>query len=105
MNARCIALIAQGRERWPLAGDNLLIDIDLTPGNMPPGTRLAIGSAVIEITDTPHTGCASFAERYGHDATVFVNTGEGKKLHLRGIYARVVQDGRVTAGDRVVKLG
>ncbi len=104
MNARCIALIAQGRERWPLAGDNLFIDIDLTPGNMPPGTLLAIGSAVVEITDTPHTGCASFSERYGRDATIFVNTGEGKKLRLRGIYARVVEDGRVTAGDRVVKV-
>ncbi len=104
MNARCIALIAQGRDRWPLAGDNLFIDLDLTPDNMPPGTRLAIGSAVIEITDTLHAGCASFAERYGRDATVFVNTGEGKKLRLRGIYARVVQDGRVSAGDRVVKV-
>jgi MOSC domain-containing protein YiiM len=104
MNARCIALIAGARERWPLAGDNLFIDLDLTPGNMPPGTRLAIGSAVIEITDTPHNACASFAERYGRDAAVFVNTGEGKKLRLRGIYARVVRDGRVSAGDRVVKV-
>jgi len=104
MNARCIALIAGARERWPLAGDNLFIDIDLTPGNMPPGTRLAIGSAVIEITDTLHAGCASFAERYGRDATIFVNTGEGKKLRLRGIYARVVQDGRIIAGDRVAKV-
>jgi hypothetical protein len=104
MNARCIGLIAIERENWPPAGDNLFIDIDLTPDNMPPGTRLAIGSAVIEITDTLHAGCASFAERYGRDATIFVNTGEGKKLRLRGIYARVVQDGRITAGDRVVKV-
>ncbi len=104
MNARCIALIAGTRERWPLAGDNLFIDMDLTPGNMPPGTRLAIGSAEIVITDTPHNGCASFIERYGRDACLFVNTGEGKKLRLRGIYARVVRDGRVSAGDRVVKV-
>ncbi len=85
MNARCIALIAVERANWPPAGDNLFIDIDLTPGNMPPGTRLSIGSAVIEITDTLHAGCASFSERYGHDATVFGNTGEGKKFRLRGI--------------------
>ncbi len=71
---------------------------------MPPGTRLAIGLAVIEITDTLHAGCASFSERYGRDATIFVNTGEGKKLRLRGIYARVARDGRITAGDRVVKV-
>ena len=104
MNARCIALIAVERDNWPPAGDNLFIDIDLRPANMPPGTRLAIGSAIIEITDIPHGGCASFFERYGRDATVFVNTGAGKEMRLRGIYARVVQDGRVGAGDRVVKV-
>ena len=104
MNARCIALIAGDRGNWPPAGDNLFIDMDLTPANTPPGQRLAIGSAVIEITDTPHTGCDSFIERYGRDACIFVNTGEGKKLRLRGIYARVVQDGRISAGDRVVKV-
>ncbi|MGD8310568.1 MAG: hypothetical protein PVG98_14120 [Chromatiales bacterium] len=105
MNARCIQLIAQERDNWPPAGDNLFIDMDLTPDNTPPGTRLAIGTAVIEITDTPHNGCADFIRRCGRDACVFVNTGEGKRLRLRGIYARVVQDGRVAAGDRVRKLG
>ena len=104
MNARCIGLIAVERDNWPPSGDNLFIDMDLTPANMPPGTRLAIGSAILEITDTPHNGCASFIERYGRDACLFVNTGEGKKLRLRGIYARVVQDGRVSAGDRVAKV-
>jgi MOSC domain-containing protein YiiM len=77
--------------------------MDLTPANTPPGTRLAIGTSVIEITDTPHNGCASFIERYGRDACLFVNTGEGKKLRLRGIYARVVQDGTVSVGDQVSK--
>jgi MOSC domain-containing protein YiiM len=105
MSARCIGLIAQQRSNWPPAGDNLFIDMDLSPGNMPPGTRLAIGSALVEITAVPHNGCASFIERYGRDACVFVNTGEGKRLRLRGIYARVVKDGRVSVGDEVVKLG
>ena len=104
MNARCIQLIAQERFNWPPAGDNLFIDMDLTPQNTPPGTRLGIGTAVIEITDTPHNGCASFIERYGRDACVFVNTGEGKRLRLRGIYGRVVQNGRVSVGDPVTKL-
>jgi MOSC domain-containing protein YiiM len=104
MNARCIGLIAGERANWPPAGDNLFIDMDLTPANTPPGTRLAIGSAVIEITDTAHNGCAGFIERNGRDACLFVNTGEGKKLRLRGICARIVQDRRVTAGDRVVKV-
>lgn len=104
MNARCIGLIAQERANWPPAGDNLFIDMDLTPGNAPPGTRLAIGNAVLEITDTPHNGCASFIEHYGRDACVFVNTGRGKELRLRGIYGRVVQDGTVSVGDRVRKI-
>lgn len=105
MNARCIGLIAGERENWPPAGDNLFIDMDLSPDNTPPGQRLAIGTAVIEITAVPHNGCDSFIARYGRDACVFVNTGQGKRLRLRGIYARVVQDGRVSAGDRVTKLG
>jgi MOSC domain-containing protein YiiM len=103
MNARCIALIAQGRKNWAPAGDNLFIDMDLTPENTPPGQRLAIGSAIIEITDTLHNGCASFIERYGRDACIFVNTGEGKRFRLRGIYGRVVQDGSIAVGDRVIK--
>jgi MOSC domain-containing protein YiiM len=104
MNARCIALIAQDRANWPPAGDNLFLDMDLSPDNLPPGTRIGIGSAEMVITDTPHNGCASFIERYGRDACLFVNTGEGKRLRLRGIYARVTRDGRVSVGDTVVKL-
>ncbi len=104
VNARCIGLIAQERTNWAPAGDNLMIDMDLSPDSTPPGTRLAIGSAVIEITDTPHNGCAAFIERYGRDACVFVNTGDGKRLRLRGIYARVVRDGTITVGDRVERV-
>ncbi len=104
MNARCIAHVAQQRERWALVGDNLFIDLDIRPENLPPGQRLRIGTAVIEITDTLHTGCASFAKHYGQSAVVFVNARKGRSLRLRGVYARVVEDGRVTAGDRVVKV-
>jgi MOSC domain-containing protein YiiM len=103
-NARCMAAIAQERERWALAGDNLFVDLDLGPDNLPPGQRLAVGSAIIEITDTPHLGCDKFIERYGKDACVFVNGAAGRQHKLRGIYARVVQDGRIAVGDRLTKI-
>ena len=104
MNARTIALIAQDEARWRLAGDNLFVDLDLSAGNLPPGTRLSIGSALLEITAVPHKGCKKFAERYGVDATRFVNSREGLRLHLRGIYARIVERGVVRVGDAVAKL-
>ncbi len=104
MNARSIALIAQERERWQLAGDQLFIDMDLSDANLPPGTRLAIGSAIIEITPVPHNGCKKFSARFGVDAVKFVNSPAGKQLHLRGINAKVVQSGSIRAGDTVRKI-
>ena len=105
MNARCAALVAGAPEQWPLAGDQLYIDLDLGTDNLPPGTRLACGSAVIEITDQPHRGCAKFAQRFGGDALRFVNSAEGRKLNLRGVNARVVVSGRVCVGDVARKVG
>lgn len=105
MNARAIGLVAQEKERWPLAGDQLFVDLDLSEANLPAGTRLAMGSAVIEVTSQPHTGCQKFAERFGLDAVKFVNSPVGKELHLRGINARVVQPGTIRAGDIIRKVG
>lgn len=104
MNARAIALIAQDRDRWQLAGDQLYIDLDLSAANLPPGTRLAIGAAVVEVTDQPHTGCKKFVARFGLNAMKFVNSPVGRELCLRGINARVVQPGLIRAGDAVRKL-
>ena len=104
MNARAVALVAQSPLRWPLAGDQLFVDLDLSEGNVPAGTRLAIGSAVIEVTDQPHTGCSKFVERFGVDAMKFVNSSERKALNLRGINARVVRPGAVRVGDTISKL-
>lgn len=104
MNSRAIELLAQSEERWPLAGDQLFIDMDLGTDNLPPGTRLALGTAVLEVSSAPHTGCRKFAARYGTEAMKFVNSQEGKRLHLRGINARVVQAGRVRIGDVARKV-
>ena len=104
MNSRIIDLLAQDKERWKLAGDQLYIDLNLTDENLPAGTRLAIGSAILEVTKEPHNGCKKFVERFGLDAMKFVNSPVGKKYHLRGIYARVVQAGTIRRGDLVKKV-
>jgi MOSC domain-containing protein YiiM len=103
MGARTLALIAGDRGRWPEAGDQLIVDLDLSAENLPPGTRLAIGDAVIEVSEPPHTGCAKFVKRFGVDAMKFVNSPVGRSLNLRGINARVVKGGAVRTGDRVVR--
>lgn len=103
MSARAVALVAGDKARWPLAGDQLYVDLDLSAANLPPGTRLAIGSAVLEVTAQPHTGCGKFVERFGLESMKFVNSPVGRELQLRGINARVVQGGTVRVGDVVRK--
>ena len=104
MNARTIALLAGDRERWALAGDQLYVDFDLSAETLPPGTRLAVGTAVVEISDVPHTGCAKFTERFGSAATRFVNGQSGRPLRLRGLNARIVTNGIVRPGDAIRKI-
>ncbi len=103
MNARVTALVAQQRDRWALAGDQLYIDLDLSADNLPAGTQLALGSAVIEVSPIPHLGCKKFVSRFGEDAMRFVNSELGRELCLRGINAKVVQAGKIRVGD-VVKI-
>jgi len=104
MNARATALVAQDRRRWALAGDQLYLDLDLSGANLPPGTRLALGEAVIEVTAEPHTGCRKFVARFGADAMKFVNSPVGRELNLRGINAKVIRGGAIRVGDVATKL-
>ena len=104
MNSRVIALIAGEQSRWGLAGDQLYVDLDISEDNLPPGTRLAIGSAIIEVTAQPHTGCVKFVQRFGVDAMKFVNAPKNRQLHLRGINARVAVPGTIRRGDGIRKI-
>ncbi len=104
MNTRVITLVAQTKERWPLAGDQLYVDLDLSAENVPPGTQLSLGSAVIEVTDQPHTGCKKFVERFGADALKWISSPVGKQLQLRGINAKVIRPGTMQVGDLIKKI-
>jgi hypothetical protein len=104
MNSRATALVAQDKNRWQLAGDQLYVDLDLSEENVPAGTRLSIGSAVIEVTPPPHLGCQKFVARFGLEAMKFVNSPVGKQLHLRGVNAKVVQAGTIRVGDVARKI-
>jgi MOSC domain-containing protein YiiM len=99
-----LGLIAE-RERWPLSGDNLLVDMGLDQERLPPGSRLAIGdTVVVEISEEPHTGCAKFSARFGSDALRFINSPEGRELRLRGVNAHVIVPGTVSTGDAVRRI-
>ena len=104
INARLIQLVAQNKERWALAGDQLYVDLDLSEANLPAGTQLGLGEAIIEVTNQPHTGCKKFVARFGADAMKFVNSDIGRQLHLRGINAKVIKPGAIRVGDTVRKL-
>ncbi len=104
MNSRAVALVAQHKDRWQLAGDQLFIDMDLSAENLPPGTQLQLGSAVIAVTDQPHTGCSKFVARFGKDAMKLVNSPIGRQLNLRGINCKVVEPGDIRVGDMVTKI-
>lgn len=103
MNCRAAALFAGDRSRWSLAGDQLYVDFDLSEDNVPAGTRLRIGTAVVEVSVEPHTGCQKFTERFGLEATRLLRSAEGRPFQLRGINARVVEPGMVNVGDSVQK--
>lgn len=103
MNARCVALLAGDVDRWALAGDQLYVDLDLGERNLPAGTRLRLGSVLLEVSAKPHTGCSKFSARFGAEVLGFVNSPEGRAMRLRGLNARVVEGGTIRTGDPVAK--
>jgi hypothetical protein len=103
MCVRVLAAIEPDRSRWPLAGDQLYVDFDLGPENLPTGTRLTIGEAVVEVTAKPHLPCAKFGARFGDDARRWVDGPTGRALRMRGVKARIVEGGVVRVGDAIRK--
>ena len=104
INTRVLRALEPDEARWPLAGDQLYADVDLSVDALPAGSRLAIGETVIEISEKPHTGCAKFAARFGTDALAFISTPTGKAHRMRGVNAKVVRGGRITVGDTIHRL-
>lgn len=104
MNSRCVQAIAGSKDRWSLAGDQVYADLDLSLDNIPPGTQLQMGSAIVEVSAHPHTGCKKFVERFGVDALRFVSSPAGKQNNFRGINAFVVKEGTITSSDTIKKV-
>lgn len=103
MNARVAQAVAGDVSRWSLAGDQLYVDLDLSTENLPSGTRLRLGSALLEVTDQPHTGCRKFVDRFGMAAMRFISAKERRMMNFRGIYARVIEAGTISVGDLVTR--
>jgi len=104
MNSRVAALLAGGSIGWEIAGDQLYVDLDLSQDNLPPGTRLWVGTAMVEVSAVPHHGCVQFSARFGPDALRFASTPSGQQLRLRGVNTRIVESGIVRTGDLVRKV-
>ena len=100
MQADVATLIANGQP-LTLFGDNLFLDLDLSQENLPAGTRVQVGGALLEVTPLPHNGCRKFLSRFGPDALRFVSAKEQRHRNFRGIYMRVVGRGVVRPGDPV----
>ena len=104
MSVRVLAAIEPDDARWPLAGDQLLVDLDLSIANLPAGARIRVGEAELVISETPHTGCAKFSGRFGSDALRWINSPLGRDLRFRGLNARVVRGGAIRIGDLIQKV-
>jgi MOSC domain-containing protein len=96
-------LIANGQP-VTLFGDNLFLSLDLSVENLPPGSRVRVGTATMEVTPKAHNGCRKFHARFGSDALRFVSKPDLRHRNFRGIYMRVVEGGDVAPGDLVTVI-
>lgn len=104
MNTRVIQALTEDETRWALAGDQFFVDFELSEENIPAGSRLMLGSAILEVSSLPHNGCKKFSARFGVDALKFISMAENKPLRMRGINAKIIQAGEVKQGDLIRKV-
>jgi hypothetical protein len=104
MSTRVLAAIEPDQSRWPLAGDQLYVDFDLSTDHLPVGARVAVGEAEVEVSAQPHTGCSKFSARFGSDALRWINNPTGRSLRMRGVNCRIIRGGTVRVGDMIRKL-
>jgi len=99
--ARVAEWIARPGSPPEAAGDNFHVDLDVGVEALPVGTRIRLGTAVVEVTALPHSGCAKFRDRFGLDAVRWVNDPGHRERRLRGVNCRVIADGEVAVDDAV----
>ncbi|MEM7334639.1 MAG: MOSC domain-containing protein [Chloroflexota bacterium] len=104
MNSRVIKHITQSDSGWEWAGDQFFVEMDLSEENLPAGQQLQLGTAVLEVSAVPHTGCAKFVARFGKDAHKFVNNQYGRSQRFRGVNLKVIKGGTVKVGDTAQKI-
>jgi MOSC domain-containing protein YiiM len=104
MSVRVLAALEPDHTRWPLAGDQFLVDFDLSLAHLPAGAHVALGEALVEISAHPHTGCAKFTTRFGSDATKWLASDIGRDLRLRGVNAKIIRGGVVRRGDAIRRV-
>ena len=103
-SAAVAELVTAGEQPLHMAGDNILVDLDISVEALPPGSRLAVGDAILRVSEQPHNGCSTYRDRFGIDALKWVSTPEGRARRLRGMNCSVVRDGIVRVGDPIEVL-
>ncbi len=102
MMEQVVSLVATPSSPPELAGDNLYVTIDLAEDCLPAGTRLQIGSALVEVTPLPHYGCKKFSARFGSEALKWINSRDGKRQRLRGLHVQVIEAGDIAVGSDIL---
>lgn len=95
------ALTDGDEEHGALSGDNLQVDLELSKENLPVGTRLSIGGAVLEVSDVEHRPCRPFIERFGKTSTKRVARANRLGLRGRGVLCHVRVGGEIALGDAI----